>query len=84
MYTSLSPQFSWLVHANGEIWKPTDNDELHHEFIGVIRPDYFKWSLSGICSQLGEDLGILSVSYTPGMGDYLFVCLDCIANAFVL
>lgn len=42
LYTSLSPQFSWLVHANGEIWKPTDNDELHHEFIGVIRPDYFK------------------------------------------
>lgn len=40
LYTSLSPQISWHVHANGEIWKQKDNDEL--QFLGLIRPDYFK------------------------------------------
>uniref|UniRef100_A0A5B7B4V7 Probable magnesium transporter n=1 Tax=Davidia involucrata TaxID=16924 RepID=A0A5B7B4V7_DAVIN len=41
-YSSLSPQISWLIHANGEIWKQKDNDELHPEFIGIIRQDHFK------------------------------------------
>ncbi|XP_057470026.1 probable magnesium transporter NIPA6 isoform X2 [Actinidia eriantha] len=41
-YSSLSPQISWLIHANGEIWKHKDDDELHSEFIGIIRQDHFK------------------------------------------
>jgi hypothetical protein len=41
-YTSLSPQISWVIHANGEIWKQKENDELHPEFVGVIRQDHFK------------------------------------------
>ncbi|KAL3830261.1 hypothetical protein ACJIZ3_019063 [Penstemon smallii] len=41
-YSALSPQISWLVHANGEIWKPKDNDELQPEFVAVIRQDHFK------------------------------------------
>uniref|UniRef100_A0A5B7B3J2 Probable magnesium transporter n=1 Tax=Davidia involucrata TaxID=16924 RepID=A0A5B7B3J2_DAVIN len=40
-YMSLSPQISWLIHANGEIWKQKD-DELHPEFIGIIQQDHFK------------------------------------------
>lgn len=42
MYSSLSPQISWLVHANGEIWKQKENDELHPEFVAIIRQDHFK------------------------------------------
>ncbi|CDP18952.1 unnamed protein product [Coffea canephora] len=41
-YSSLSPQISWLVHANGEIWKHKDNDEMHPEFVAIIRQDHFK------------------------------------------
>ncbi|XAR62644.1 hypothetical protein NMG60_11017484 [Bertholletia excelsa] len=41
-YSSLSPQISWIIHANGEIWKHKDDDELHPEFIGRIRQDHFK------------------------------------------
>ncbi|PSS31853.1 Magnesium transporter like [Actinidia chinensis var. chinensis] len=41
-YSSLSPQISWLIHANGEIWQHKDDDELHSEFIGIIRQDHFK------------------------------------------
>ncbi|XP_075517218.1 putative magnesium transporter NIPA6 isoform X1 [Primulina tabacum] len=40
--TALSPQISWLVHANGEIWKQKDNDELHPEFVAFIQQDHFK------------------------------------------
>ncbi|CAA0818470.1 Probable magnesium transporter NIPA6 [Striga hermonthica] len=36
------PQISWLVHANGEIWKQKDNDELHSEYVAFIHPDHFK------------------------------------------
>lgn len=36
------PQISWVVHANGEIWKQKENDELHPEFVAMIRQDYFK------------------------------------------
>ncbi|CAK9142766.1 unnamed protein product [Ilex paraguariensis] len=42
LYASLSPQISWLVHANGEIWKQKDNDEMHTEFVAIIKPDHFK------------------------------------------
>lgn len=41
-YASLSPQISWLVHANGEIWKHKDNDEMHPEFVAIIRQDHFQ------------------------------------------
>ncbi|GFZ11563.1 magnesium transporter, putative [Actinidia rufa] len=41
-YSSLSPQISWLIRANGEIWQHKDDDELHSEFIGIIRQDHFK------------------------------------------
>ncbi|KZV33070.1 hypothetical protein F511_03336 [Dorcoceras hygrometricum] len=41
-YTALSPQISWVVHANGEIWKQKENDELHPEFVAFIQPDHFK------------------------------------------
>ncbi|XP_059631898.1 probable magnesium transporter NIPA6 isoform X2 [Cornus florida] len=41
-YMPLSPQISWHIHANGEIWKRKDNDELHSEFVGVIRQDHFR------------------------------------------
>ncbi|GMP47668.1 hypothetical protein CsSME_00015312 [Camellia sinensis var. sinensis] len=41
-YSSLSPQISWLIHANGEIWKQKDDNDLHSEFIGIIRQDHFK------------------------------------------
>lgn len=37
-YSAL-PQISWVVHANGEIWKQRDNDE---EFVAFIRQDHFK------------------------------------------
>ncbi|GFP81338.1 probable magnesium transporter nipa1 [Phtheirospermum japonicum] len=42
-YSALSPQtqISWIVHANGEIWKRKENDELHPEFIAIIRQDHF-------------------------------------------
>ncbi|CAI9755934.1 unnamed protein product [Fraxinus pennsylvanica] len=40
-YSAL-PQISWRVHANGEIWKQKDNDELHPEFVAIIRQDHFK------------------------------------------
>ncbi|CAN4081394.1 unnamed protein product [Withania somnifera] len=41
MYAQLSPHISWLVHANGEIWKQ-EEDGLHSEFIAIIRQDHFK------------------------------------------
>ncbi|XP_059630867.1 probable magnesium transporter NIPA1 [Cornus florida] len=41
-YSSLSPQISWLIHSNGEIWKQKDTDELHPEYVAIIRQDYFK------------------------------------------
>ncbi|XP_058218395.1 probable magnesium transporter NIPA6 [Rhododendron vialii] len=41
-YSSLSPQISWLVHANGEIWKHKEDDELQPEFIAIIQQDHFK------------------------------------------
>ncbi|KAL8486031.1 hypothetical protein ACS0TY_028075 [Phlomoides rotata] len=37
-YSAL-PQISWIVHANGEIWKQKDNDE---ECVAFIRQDHFK------------------------------------------
>ncbi|XP_022875933.1 probable magnesium transporter NIPA6 isoform X4 [Olea europaea var. sylvestris] len=40
-YSAL-PQISWRVHANGEIWKQKDNDELHPEFVAIIRQEHFK------------------------------------------
>ncbi|XP_071737782.1 probable magnesium transporter NIPA6 isoform X2 [Rutidosis leptorrhynchoides] len=42
MYASLSPQISWIVHANGEIWKKKDNDESCPEVVAIIQPDHFK------------------------------------------
>ncbi|CAH9085850.1 unnamed protein product [Cuscuta epithymum] len=39
--TQLSPQISWRVHANGEIWKQKD-DDLHHEIVAIIQQDHFK------------------------------------------
>jgi len=41
-YSSLSPQISWIVHANGEIWKHKEDDELQPEFIAIIQQDHFK------------------------------------------
>nr|GMD74165.1 probable magnesium transporter NIPA6 isoform X1 [Ipomoea batatas] len=41
MYTQVSPQISWVVRANGEIWKQKD-DDLHPEFVAIIRQDHFK------------------------------------------
>ncbi|KAK4359013.1 hypothetical protein RND71_021242 [Anisodus tanguticus] len=41
LYAQLSPQISWLVHANGEIWKQKE-DGLHSEFVAIIRQDHFK------------------------------------------
>ncbi|KAL2520087.1 putative magnesium transporter NIPA6 [Forsythia ovata] len=41
-YTALSPQISWMVHANGEIWKQKESDELHPEFVAIIRQDHFR------------------------------------------
>lgn len=43
LYTPVSPQISWLVHANGEIWKQKD-DDLHPEFVAIIRQDHFKFA----------------------------------------
>lgn len=44
MYSSLSPQISWIVHANGEIWKHKDNEEsCPPEVVAIIQPDHFKW-----------------------------------------
>ncbi|GFP87628.1 probable magnesium transporter nipa6 [Phtheirospermum japonicum] len=40
-YSALSPQISWLVHANGEIWKQKDNDDLHSEYVAIIHQDHF-------------------------------------------
>lgn len=42
MYSSLSPQISWIVHANGEIWKHKDNDDSCPEVVAIIQPDHFK------------------------------------------
>ncbi|CAH9087934.1 unnamed protein product [Cuscuta europaea] len=42
LYTPISPQISWVVHANGEIWKHKDN-ELQPEFVAIIRQDHFKF-----------------------------------------
>ncbi|XP_031098773.1 probable magnesium transporter NIPA6 [Ipomoea triloba] len=42
MYTQVSPQISWVVRANGEIWKQKD-DDLHPEFVAIIRQDHFKF-----------------------------------------
>ncbi|KAI7757213.1 hypothetical protein M8C21_016196 [Ambrosia artemisiifolia] len=42
MYSSLSPQISWIVHANGEIWKHKDNDESCPEVVAIIQPDHFR------------------------------------------
>ncbi|KAL4559129.1 hypothetical protein LXL04_031263 [Taraxacum kok-saghyz] len=42
MYSSLSPQISWIVHANGEIWKQKDNEESCPEVVAIIQPDHFK------------------------------------------
>ncbi|PIN04665.1 hypothetical protein CDL12_22803 [Handroanthus impetiginosus] len=41
-YSPLPSQISWVVHANGEIWKHKENDELHPEFVAIIRQDHFK------------------------------------------
>ncbi|EYU23941.1 hypothetical protein ABFS82_14G316900 [Erythranthe guttata] len=41
-YSAITPQISWLVHANGEIWKQKDNDELHTEYMAIIHQDHFK------------------------------------------
>lgn len=42
-YSILSPQISWIIHANGEIWKQKDEEDgMHPEFIGIIRQDHFK------------------------------------------
>ncbi|XP_015165864.1 probable magnesium transporter NIPA6 isoform X2 [Solanum tuberosum] len=41
LYAQLSPQISWLIHANGEIWKQKE-DSLHSEFVAIIRQDHFK------------------------------------------
>ncbi|XP_011074912.1 probable magnesium transporter NIPA6 isoform X3 [Sesamum indicum] len=40
-YSVLSPQISWLVHANGEIWKQ-NNDDLLPEYVALIHQDHFK------------------------------------------
>ncbi|KAD6119387.1 hypothetical protein E3N88_10658 [Mikania micrantha] len=42
MYSSLSPQISWIVRANGEIWKYKDNDESCPEVVAIIQPDHFR------------------------------------------
>lgn len=42
MYSSLSPQISWIVHANGEIWKQKDDEESCPEVVAIIQPDHFK------------------------------------------
>ncbi|KAK6131112.1 hypothetical protein DH2020_035141 [Rehmannia glutinosa] len=40
-YSPLPPQISWLVHANGEIWKQRDNDD-YPEYVAIIHQDHFK------------------------------------------
>ncbi|KAK4433648.1 putative magnesium transporter NIPA6 [Sesamum alatum] len=39
-YSVLSPQISWLVHANGEIWKQ-NNDDVLPEYVALIHQDHF-------------------------------------------
>jgi hypothetical protein len=41
MYASLSPQVSWFVHMNGEIWKQ-NADELCLDFDAILKQDHFK------------------------------------------
>ncbi|KAK4490082.1 hypothetical protein RD792_000737 [Penstemon davidsonii] len=41
-YSAIPSQISWIVRANGEIWKQKDNDELHSEFVAIIRQDHFR------------------------------------------
>ncbi|XP_047342231.1 probable magnesium transporter NIPA6 [Impatiens glandulifera] len=41
-YSTISPQISWIIHGNGEIWKYKENDDLNPEVIGLIRQDHFK------------------------------------------
>lgn len=38
-YYAALPQISWLVHANGEIWKQKENDR---EYVAIIHQDHFK------------------------------------------
>ncbi|XP_042965364.1 probable magnesium transporter NIPA6 isoform X2 [Carya illinoinensis] len=42
IYASLSPQVSWFVHENGEIWKQNADDELRPDFNAIIKQDHFK------------------------------------------
>ncbi|KAF5444492.1 hypothetical protein F2P56_033618 [Juglans regia] len=42
IYASLSPQVSWFVHENGEIWKQNADDELCPDFDAIIKQDHFK------------------------------------------
>ncbi|KAL1557041.1 putative magnesium transporter NIPA6 [Salvia divinorum] len=37
-----SPQISWVVHGNGEIWKQEDNDGLQNEYVAITHQDHFK------------------------------------------
>ncbi|KAL8459584.1 hypothetical protein ACS0TY_036909 [Phlomoides rotata] len=41
-YSVLTPQISWVVHANGEIWKQKETNDLQHEYVAIIQPDHFK------------------------------------------
>lgn len=41
-YSVLSPQISWVIHANGEIWKQKDSDGLQNEYVAIIHQDHFK------------------------------------------
>ncbi|XP_040998919.1 probable magnesium transporter NIPA6 isoform X2 [Juglans microcarpa x Juglans regia] len=41
IYASLSPQGSWFVHENGEIWKQNADDGLCPDFDAIIKQDHF-------------------------------------------
>ncbi|XP_023872159.1 probable magnesium transporter NIPA6 isoform X1 [Quercus suber] len=42
IYSSLSPQVSWLVHGNGEPWKHNADDEPCLDFDAILKQDHFK------------------------------------------
>lgn len=42
MYSSLSPQISWIIPSNGEMWKRKDDGELYPDFVAILRQDHFR------------------------------------------
>ncbi|XP_031247150.1 probable magnesium transporter NIPA6 isoform X1 [Pistacia vera] len=42
IYSSLSPQVSWLIKANGKTWKQEVDDDLFPDFDTILKHDHFK------------------------------------------